>query len=185
MLTSSLAGRFAPGIRGTDFLNEEKYPYESAAEIFATDRAAFLPADSRIYSDVSNLNAVKAESCIIIPVKTVNPEASSKILARGLYTIYVNADMPDDVQQKAIDFVRWYSKYCATQNDVLEKSVRSYFDSGDVLAFDEPATKLENFAQNVYKDEAVRTLLANPMWNAEKLTEFTFTLELEWDVSKG
>jgi hypothetical protein len=185
MLTSSLAGRFAPGIRGTDFLNKEKYSEKNATEIFATDRAAFLLTDSEMYLAISELNFAKAEACVILPVKTIGSDAPRKILARGLYTMYVNAALLEDEQQKAIKFVQWYSKYCDTQRNALEKSVRSFYDGGDVLAFDKPAAKLENFARKSYEDKVVREILEDPLWNNEKLTELTSALAFDWDDSKG
>jgi hypothetical protein len=185
MLTSPLAGRFAAGIRGTDFLNEEKYSGEAAAGIFAADKAAFLVCDSDTYSSFESLNAEKAASTTMFPLKTSNASTQSGILVRSVYTMYVNKSLPDDIQKKAIDFINWYSDYSLAQNNILENSVRSYLNDGSALNFPVETKKFENFSQKSYEDKNVQTFLCDSAWDTEKLSGLMAALALDWDDSKN
>jgi hypothetical protein len=181
--TATLAGRFAPGIRGTDFINKEKYSRENAEKIFTGGKAAFLLADSDVYGDIHELNAAMAEDSVMLPLKTLSAKAPGSILTESRYRIYANDDVSEDVKQKALDFAQWLSKYKLEHMNALEKSVASYCVSGDVTEFPGETKQLEDFGDNVYKNDEIMALMADPVWDAAKRSAFSAALTAVWDGS--
>jgi hypothetical protein len=181
--TATLAGRFAPGIRGTDFINKEKYSRENAEKIFAGGKAAFLLADSDAYGNLRMLNAAMAEDSVMLPLKTLSAQSTGSILTESRYRIYANDDVSEEVKQKALDFAQWLSEYKLEQMNALEKSVASYCVSGDVIEFPGETKQLEDFGDNVYKNDEIMALMADPVWDAEKRSAFSAALAAVWDGS--
>jgi hypothetical protein len=68
-ITSNASGRFAPAIRGKDFVKKEYYSAENAMRIFSEGKALFILADSNDYADFAAIDAAKAGHLALIPVK--------------------------------------------------------------------------------------------------------------------
>ncbi|MDR1068641.1 MAG: extracellular solute-binding protein [Clostridiales Family XIII bacterium] len=181
--TATLAGRFAPGIRGTDFINKEKYSKENAEKIFTGGKAAFLLADSDAYDDIRKLNAEMAEDSVMLPLKTLSAKSPGSILTESRYRVYANEDVSEREKTEALDFARWLSEYRLEHSNALEKSVASYCVSGDIIEFPGETKQLENFEENVYKNDEITALMADPVWDAAKRAAFSAALSAAWDGS--
>jgi hypothetical protein len=180
-LTSKLAGRFASGIRGTDFLNEEKYSAFNAMEIFAADKAAFYLFDSGERGGLAELNAEKAEQIVMLPVKTRLPETESRIMMDSTYIMYANASAPDEEKAAAIAFLRWFASRSYKSGSPLDISMRNYRRSGGAMGFPAETEKLHDFERNLYRDKTFRSMLENHVWDDARRIELNQAVALVWD----
>ncbi|MDR2609956.1 MAG: extracellular solute-binding protein [Clostridiales Family XIII bacterium] len=180
-LTSKLAGRFAAGIRGTDFLNEEKYSLQNATEIFAADKAAFYPVDSEELDGLARLNADKAENTIMLPLKTNRPEMANRLLMRSTNLMYVNADAPDEEKAAALAFIRWFALRSLTTGSAAEMSMREFRQRGEARDFPAETERVEKFNETLYEDESFRLLLEDSVWDDVKRAQLAELLALIWN----
>jgi hypothetical protein len=191
-LTSHLAGRYAPGIRSEGFVDPNLYGTEQVWEIFAEGKAAFVAMDSGDFDDLSALNAARAANLTLMPLKMPYAESglpavldgqivNSCIPARVTHSFAVNGRLSAELQKQALDFVLWFIDGQRALNNAMERSVRSYFDNGEILSYDPNADVLKPYAE-VLRTEELGTNLTNDKWDAEykeNLLNFMFTMWYE------
>ena len=91
-ITSNASGRFAPAIRGKDFVKKEYYSTKNAMRIFSEGKALFILADSNDYEDFAALDASSAGQLALVPVKMPYEENGLPTVVGGDPT---NAEAPD------------------------------------------------------------------------------------------
>jgi hypothetical protein len=191
-LTSHLAGRYAPGVRSEGFVDSKLYGTKKVREIFAEGKAAFVAADSDDFDDLSALNAMRAANLTLLPLKMPYAESGLPTVLDGqivnncipvqvTHSFAVNGRLSPESQKQALDFVQWFIDEQRALNDALERSVRDYFDKGNILAYDPNADVLKSYADDL-RTEGLGTNLTNDKWDAEhkeNLLNFMFTIWYE------
>ncbi|MDR2156961.1 MAG: hypothetical protein LBO81_04175 [Clostridiales Family XIII bacterium] len=192
LITSHMAGRYAPGVRGEGFIDDALYGKKEVRDIFAKGKAAFAATDSGDLDEIAALNAAMAANLVLLPIKLPYAEnglpgvregrvVNSSIPVRVTHSFCVNARFAPDVQRKALDFILWLLDATRSLDGSLENSVRAYFDAGDVLPYASEEENLKSYAETLHK-EGMDVYLTTNRWDAahkESLLNFMFTLWYE------
>jgi hypothetical protein len=178
--TAHLAGLYAPGIRGDDFIDEEIYSAEYVYSVFSACRAVFMPFDSDSYGDLLAADATQAGYVTLLPVKMPlqaqvywlsgdigQDEAERSIRMSTEYSLCVNANAAPEQQALAWEFVSWLESDTES-SDPMQLCLARYDDKGARLPLTtenerEDAAGIAAFGADLY-GYGLRTMLSDPDW---------------------
>ena len=189
-MTSNIAGRFAAGIRGKDFVDEKKFSRSQVLEIFGKGKSVFTIAASEDYEELRNIDAEKAMNLAMIPIKIPTTAdvilesndgrlINSSIPLTSSYYLYANAGTDAKQQTMLVDFIKWLSIYDADDNNSLEADVLKYLERGDVAPFLIEGS-LASFVERIEKDRLLNEFLVTAVWDSKIYSNFIDLLNNTW-----
>jgi hypothetical protein len=194
--TSHIAGLYAPGVRGDDFINEKIYSPEYTGEVFAEQRAVFMPFDSEDYAGNGLADATQAEHLVILPVKMPYAEhwlsgyigasdANKSIQMSTEYSLCVNEQAPASDAARA--FVAWLLAD-RESTDAVQLCLTGYYESGSQLLLRTDNERNDEGGMAVFGEEAygpeLRSMLSDPEWLPDEITELRNAIYDVW-LSSG
>jgi raffinose/stachyose/melibiose transport system substrate-binding protein len=197
LLTSSIAGKYAAGIRGKDFVKKSIYGTANALEIFSLGRAVFADVASSDYEALKNENALQAKNLVLLPLKLPydryglpqSPtgsavQANDAIPLAVTHSFYLNKEAPASQRARAAAFIRWLSSNGGRFDDPLERAVKDYYAAGEILAVELPAETAipESFEQEAYSSSGITVYLANNNWDEALHSALIDALFTAWYV---
>jgi hypothetical protein len=197
-VTDELAGYYAPGIRGEDFINEAYYDREKATRIFTRGSAVFT--DITDEQDVVKSVSAQSRPLVLFPVKIPYLEcglepviggviANSSVPVRVTGSLCVNERLSGNDLKQAQDFLKWFAKAENYGDDALMQEAADYYKHGDVLPYEQGdadyARKLTDFADAIADTGGLPVFLAEQDWNVDRLTELRRYLKVIWSNQVG
>jgi len=190
-MTESLAGEYAAGIRGDDFISSTNYSRTETFRIFMDGRAVFTPAYSTDYALLMSMGAEKAANLVMLPLKLPYAEngisemvgerrvnASLQVNVQQYITLNANAEA--DTAEKAAAFVTWFAAADSEWDNALESSVRAYASEGRTVPYPAASVLSEDFAKAAFKKSGVPKYLKTKTWNEQTTQEFSLFLLTTW-----
>ncbi|MDR2163497.1 MAG: hypothetical protein LBO70_06105 [Clostridiales Family XIII bacterium] len=190
--TSHIAGLYAPGIRGDDFISGKIYSSEYTELVFEANRAVFTPFDSENYTE--SADATQAGHIALLPIKMPYGEnwlrvyrggavANSSLQMRTEYSFCVNEEAPSDIKAKAEAFVRWLADDTESSG-AIQLCLADYHAKGAELPLPtakerEEAEGIAMFGEYIY-DSILRHMLSDPDWQPDEMLAFRDALFAEW-----
>ncbi|MDR0852492.1 MAG: hypothetical protein LBN36_08350 [Clostridiales Family XIII bacterium] len=195
LLTCSIAGKYAAGVRGKDFITDTAYSREDALEIFTRGHAVFTAVNVSDYEVLRNENAEMAENMILFPQKfpyreyglPENPpgstvRANSAIPLSVTHSFCLNKETGAADRSAAEDFLEWFSDAARRFDNPLESAARDYFSAGKILPYDlsENAVLSAEYESIIFSGSGVAAYLINNNWNDPLRGELTDMLFAAW-----
>jgi hypothetical protein len=197
LYTSDIAGMYAPGVRGDDFINDDVYSSEYTNAVFANQKAVFTPFDSEDYAVDGYADATQAEHIVILPVKMPYSEhwlsgyigpinVNKSIQLSTEYSLCVNEQAPVEYADAARAFIDWLATDIES-TDAVQLCLRKYHESGAELPLPSSGDREEEggiavFGEEMYGPE-LRRMLSDPDWRADEITELRYGLYVKWLAS--
>jgi hypothetical protein len=194
LYTSSIAGMYAPGVRGDDFVNSDVYSDEYTGSVFAGHRAVFMPLDSALYGGSGSRDATQAEQIVLLPVKspydgytyngyTGASRANAALRMVTEYSLHVNEQAADPVRAQAQTFIDWLAADTES-SDSMQLCMAGYHAKRAELPLlseeeREEAGGIDAFAAEVY-GSGVKSMLSDPEWEPVEVTWFNGVLFDRW-----
>jgi hypothetical protein len=192
--TSDIAGMYASGVRGDDFINSDIYSPDYTGSVFAEQRAVFMPFDSVEYAQSPVADATQTEYIAILPVKMPYSEfwlsgyvggvgANRSLRMNTEYSLCVNPRAGADVAAKADAFVSWLASD-AESTDAVQLCLKSYYESRSFLPIPSDAERDE--AGGVYtfgRDASAKVaapMLSDPDWREDEIVSLRESLFEAW-----
>jgi hypothetical protein len=207
--TRDIAGLYAPGIRGDDFINEKIYSAEYTRSAFYENRALFMPFDSDIYEELKSENATQSEHFAMIPVKIPYGEnglsafrgvvaANAALSVETKYSLCANEGAPPKERRMAEDFIKWLAED-KEFSDTIQLSMAAYYAEGAVIPLkpddDEESGygtggvfAAENIEGTLSEDDFgiyVKPLLSYAEWDAAKTGALIEGIAMMWYPASG
>jgi hypothetical protein len=196
--TSHIAGLYAPGVRGDDFISQEIYSSEYTGSVFAENRAVFMPFDSEDYAESDVADATQAEYIVLLPVKMPYAEhwlsgylgasgVNKSIQMRTEYSLCVNEQVSASEADAARVFIEWLMND-RESIDAVQLCLSEYYESGSelLLLTDNEREKeggMATFGEEAYIPE-LRAMLSDPEWLPDEITELRNVVYDTW-LSSG
>jgi hypothetical protein len=194
--TAHLAGLYAPGIRGDDFIDEEIYSDGYVHSVFSACRAVFMPFDSDSYDDLLAADATQAGYVTLLPVKMPlqaqaywlsgdigQDEAERSIRMSTEYSLCVNANAAPEQQAQAEEFVSWLASDTES-SDPMQLCLARYDGKGARLPLTtenerEDATGIVAFGADLY-GYGLKTMLSDPDWLPDEVRTLKSYINSLW-----
>jgi ABC-type glycerol-3-phosphate transport system substrate-binding protein len=182
-LTSSLAGKYASGLRGTDFTNPLHYSVAETFEVFALGKAVFMPMSTYDYDTILALNASKADSLALVPIKLPALE-NEKIQIEKTYSFALNSQTLL-YKDNAKAFVE-YALNCGEQYlNSLCNAAAYQLNAGRAYEAKKTPEVLVDFESELGKSKELQIYLATRNLDEEKITAFTEYLQSLWPQTEA
>ncbi|MDR1271840.1 MAG: extracellular solute-binding protein [Clostridiales Family XIII bacterium] len=192
MMTSHLAGYYAPGIRGDSFITSSMYGVDKASLIFANGKSVFILGDEALQSTITRAGGEVKEELLTLPIKY--PYAANGLDEAGRNRMIVggpseylciNANADEEKRKQGIDFVEWLCSDRSAEKDSMQRSLRGYAMEGLVMGDptvapaplpDEEASEgIEAVAEQAdvffvsafHRDDGISAWFADAVWLAE------------------
>jgi raffinose/stachyose/melibiose transport system substrate-binding protein len=177
-LTSSLAGKYASGLRGTDFTNPLYYSVAETFEVFALGKAVFMPMSTYDYDAIFALNASKADNLTLIPIKLPALE-NQKIQIETSYSFALN-QQNSQYEENAKAFIE-YVQNCREQYlNSLCNAAAYQLNAGRAYEAKKNPDMLVDFEAELEKSKELPIYLATRNLDEEKIAAFTEYLQSLW-----
>ncbi|MDR1292414.1 MAG: hypothetical protein LBJ91_03340 [Clostridiales Family XIII bacterium] len=195
--TSHIAGRYASGVRGDDFISPDIYSPEYTGTVFAEHRAVFMPFDSEDYAVSDAADATQAGHIAILPVKMPYAEhwlsgylgavgANKSIQLRTEYSLCVNEQSSPSDTEAARAFIAWLLADTES-TDAVQLGMTAYHESGSelpLLTGDERDDEggMAAFGEEAY--DGLLPMLSDPEWLPDEIKELRGAVFERW-LSSG
>jgi raffinose/stachyose/melibiose transport system substrate-binding protein len=194
-ITQDIAGFYAPGVRGDDFISEEYYSEAKAKQIFASGRAVFTDVSDADFEIMKDLDAIQSKSLALFPLKIPyalyglesavdGVEANRAVPVRVTEVICVNKSLSNEAQEQARLFVDWFVASENYGEDAVMREAADYYRNGDTLPYEEAnseyAVQMESFAETISERDGLPLYLSDQQWDAAKLAGFRSYLKSAW-----
>jgi ABC-type glycerol-3-phosphate transport system substrate-binding protein len=182
-LTSSIAGKYAVGLRGTDFTNPLYFSEAETFEIFALGKAVFMPMSTYDYDTILALNASKADNLALVPIKLSVLE-NEKIQIEKTYSFALNSRTPQ-YEDNVKTFIE-YVQNCREQYlNSLCNSAAYQLKAGRAYESKKTPEVLVDFETELKKNEELSIYLATRNLDEEKIVAFTEYLQSLWPQAEA
>ncbi|MDR1496428.1 MAG: hypothetical protein LBS67_05885 [Clostridiales Family XIII bacterium] len=192
--TSNVSGRYAPGVRGEDFIDADIYSPEYTASVFADCRAVFTPFDSEDYAGNDGADATQTEHLTLIPVKIPYEkhwlsgyvgatEVNASLRIDTEYSLCVNENAPLETREKAKKFVEWLLAD-EESSDAVQLCLTEYHAKGAELPLapegnTETSSEMSAFGEEIFED-VLAPMTTDPDWQPEEIYAFRDALTAQW-----
>jgi hypothetical protein len=195
--TSHIAGLYAPGVRGEDFINQEIYTPEYTGAVFAGQRAVFMPFDSEEYAVSGVADATQADYIVMLPVKMPYAEhwlsgylgasdANKSIQLSTEYSLCVNEQAAAPGADAARAFIAWLLADMES-TDAVQLCMTEYYGRGLSLPLLTDSEREDEGGMAVFGGEAydtgLRPMLSDPEWLPDEIAELRNAIYDRWLLS--
>jgi hypothetical protein len=196
--TSHVAGLYASGVRGDDFIDQKVYSSEYTGSVFAEQRAVFMPFDSEDYAGSDVAEATQTEHIVLLPVKMPYSEhwlsgylgasdVNKSIQLITEYSLCVNEQAPASDADAARAFIEWLVADMESI-DAVQLCMTGYHESGSELPLLTDNERDDEGGMAVFGEELygpdLRAMLSDPEWLPDEITELRNAIYDIW-LSSG
>jgi hypothetical protein len=194
-ITGNIAGLYAPGVRGDDFIDDEYYSKAEEARIFAAGRAVFTNVSTEDFESMKEASPDQAQSLALFPVKIPYLEcgldpvaggvaANSAVPVRVALSLCINETLPEKEQVQAQNFVSWFVTAENYGGNPLMRDAAGYYKRDAILPYDvadsEAEDRLTEFIDAISGRDGLPAFLSMQEWNAVTLAELSTYLKNAW-----
>jgi len=191
LITGNLAGLYACGVRGDDFVDPSVVNRNYALRTFTEGHAVFLDISEDDADIIQDTNAELAANLALLPVKMpfakygLDSEVGATDVNRCISistetTICINAGLSEEKKKEIRDFIEWFvtvENY--GENHVMHEAA-AYYDEGNYLPYkngnESYESWTENFLGQISEPDRMPEWLSFKDWSSEYIDEIAGTL---------